>query len=123
LTFLAVVVAWVLFRAQSLEAAVAMFKAMAGMSGGPPLAELNWTAGFPLIAILMTICWFLPNTIEIFRRCRPTLNGPGTLAGGWFGALRWQPTLAWGSALALGGAFVPAKISLAGYSEFFYFQF
>src|SRR6266700_2314633 len=24
------------------------------------------------------------------------LNGPVTLAGGWFSVLRWQPTLAWG---------------------------
>jgi hypothetical protein len=96
LTFLAVVVAWVLFRAQSLEAAVAMFKDYGRQVGGPPLVELNWTVGFPLIVILMTICWFSPNTIEIFRRCRPTLNGPVAPAGGWFGALA-------GSQRSLGG--------------------
>src|SRR2546429_9564792 len=49
--------------------------------------------------------------------CGRKLNGPVTLAGGWFGVLCCHPTLAWGSALALGVAVVPAMVSLAVDSE------
>ncbi len=55
--------------------------------------------------------------------CGRKLNGPVTLAGGWFGVLRWQPTLAWGSALALGGRSCPPRYRSQAIPNFSIFNF
>ena len=84
-TFLAVVLAWVFFRAQTFGEASLLLKGMLGFYGlaSPPsaLATMNaelpfWTAGdfavaVAILAILLTAVWTLPNSQEILAGFRP----------------------------------------------------
>jgi D-alanyl-lipoteichoic acid acyltransferase DltB (MBOAT superfamily) len=145
LTFVAVVVGWVLFRAPTFGAAVNMLDGMAGRNGivlpqqwtalrsgtgawlagagvtfGPTahfdrIAEFNWIAG------LLVACWFLPNSQEILAAFRPALvtRGYGEIrSAGRFG---WQPNIAWLMLVAVLGVY--ALLSISGYSEFIYYRF
>ncbi len=96
LTFLAVVVGWVFFRADSFSTAVTMLQGMAGINGvslpvslegglGQVLPSADWlkfTGSFPLtllnnfnaassIALGLLIVWLMPNVHQMFRRYRP----------------------------------------------------
>ena len=103
LTFVAVVVAWVFFRANSFDAALAMLGAMTGANGVavPPdwLNALHWRLEPPRrrdgvgagllagqfadawvwrdLAILAAIAFFAPNTQQIMSRYRPALDFRG----------------------------------------------
>jgi alginate O-acetyltransferase complex protein AlgI len=120
LTFRAVVVAWVPFRAASFAQAHGVLAGMAGLNGtalgtlpeGPslPLAWL-WIAG------LLALAWFAPNAQEIMARHLPQMRRATAARG----LLLWRPT-AWHAAL-LGLAAVVALGHLANVSEFLYFQF
>src|SRR5262249_3424319 len=59
LTFLAVVVAWVFFRAPSLDAASNVLQGMAGLRG---VGTLEGTRQLAWVAALLAIAWGLPNT-------------------------------------------------------------
>ncbi|HIJ62385.1 MAG TPA: MBOAT family protein [Rhodospirillaceae bacterium] len=124
LTFLAVVVAWVPFRADGVAAARTMLAAMAGLAG--PAAEtatLDWTAGRLWIAAGLAIVWLAPNTQEIFARYRmlgPVHRQADRLALPWLG-LRWRRSPGWALATAVIG-FVGLLFFSRG-SEFIYFQF
>jgi alginate O-acetyltransferase complex protein AlgI len=97
-TFVAVVVAWVFFRAESFEGAINMLQAMVGANGvllprvlervagglanrfafisigDKSLPVFGPSIGFGLIAILMGIALLLPNTMQIMRRYKPVLD-------------------------------------------------
>lgn len=100
ITFLAVVVAWVFFRAENFDVSLSILKGMAGMNGlilpGPWLSmlggggqwlveygvtfgdtgtfagvvEIFWIAGLAMIAL------FMPNTQQIMARFNPALDMP-----------------------------------------------
>jgi D-alanyl-lipoteichoic acid acyltransferase DltB (MBOAT superfamily) len=98
LTFLAVVVGWVFFRADSFTSAMTMLHGMAGMNGvslpsslegkiGHYLAGYDWitfqglhpmATGFDMLNALIIFClafpiiWLLPNVWQIFQTYRPT---------------------------------------------------
>jgi alginate O-acetyltransferase complex protein AlgI len=143
LTFFAVVIAWVFFRADSLDSALHILKGMAGMNGivlpYPWLTKLGaagqWLAsrgvefqnlptfggGGQLTWILasLVIVWACPNTQQLLAAFRPALNLPGDVsAGHWW---NWQPTSAWLLACIFCGAV--AILHISGLSEFIYFQF
>ena len=64
LTFLAVTIAWVFFRAASLPAAARMLTAMAGRGEAVPLVDLPGPAAtIPLLAAAAGIALLLPNTL------------------------------------------------------------
>ena len=148
LTFLAVVVAWVFFRAETLDGALSLVQGMAGLNGMVlpirylprigPFGELLQAAGWQFglvdmpykgtdalraIALLLFVVWFAPNTSQIMRRYRPHVGvyaGRGAGPAGW---LLWRPTPAWG---VLYGVLLSAAVTAALYaetSEFLYFQF
>ena len=96
LTFLAVVVGWVFFRADNTSTAVTMLQGMAGMNGvslpaslegrlGQVLPSADWlkfTGSFPLtllnnfnaassIALGLLVVWLMPNVHQMFLRYRP----------------------------------------------------
>jgi len=73
LTFSAVVVAWVFFRAETGGHALAMLSGMAGLNGfgQAPVIE---TAVFGWLAVLLFIVWALPNTQEWMAASRPALD-------------------------------------------------
>jgi alginate O-acetyltransferase complex protein AlgI len=123
LTFLAVVIAWVFFRADSLPAALAMLQGMAGLNGitrADPyylgLPEVRW------LALMFLIAWGLPNVQQIFHRYRPALETyPGEVSPPYWARLTWRPATAWAFATAL--LLVTAVINLTRVSEFLYYQF
>lgn len=142
LTFVAVVIAWVVFRASNMNSAVVMLKAMAGFNGlvlpdfwlpkwgafGQWLAAqgvvfgdtrdlvsgglINW------IWILLLFVWFAPNTQQLLAAHRPALGLPADMRPV---RLAWRPTAVFAAiAVAL---FTLSLFNLHRQSEFLYFQF
>jgi hypothetical protein len=144
LTFLAVVVAMVLFRAPDLAAAGNILGGMVGLHGiglpgarfgasamqlldGGVMAHAFATAAATLLALL-AIALLLPNSVQILAAYEPVLYAPkrpSTMPGVLPSALRrpltWRPTLAWMVLFAAIAAV--SMIRLTGRSEFLYWQF
>ena len=141
ITFIAVVIGWVVFRADNLVAARVMLEAMAGMNGFllPEVWLSKWgpfgqwlaahgvvfSASYGLtgqaldwILISLLIVWFAPNTQQIMAAYKPALDVPAETQAFW---LRWQPSFAAAQVVWLLG-FV-AIINLNRQSAFLYFQF
>ena len=123
LTFAAVVVAWVFFRADSLAAARAIFEGMAGLNGitkSDPhyfgVGELRW------IVTMFMIVWALPNVQQLLHRHRPALETyPGEVSPPRWARLTWRPTRSW--AWLTAALIATAVINLTRVSEFLYYQF
>jgi D-alanyl-lipoteichoic acid acyltransferase DltB (MBOAT superfamily) len=142
LTFLAVTIAWVFFRAESFDAAIIIVSAMGGGEGftlpvwltrepviGPIVAALPvqleatyWAQpnGGRLVLGLLLVAWLLPNTQQIMHnfmdrqyRIEPDRT--------WTRWISWQPGLL--SAAIIACISVVALISLGRPSEFIYYQF
>ena len=142
LTFLAVTVAWVFFRADSLDSALAVLRAMLGLNGVllPDAWLVKWgVAGQWLAAhgivfgatnglimggalnwiwILLLIVWFAPNTQQIMQQFKPALDVPD---GTGITRLAWRPSATAAMLVWLIG-FI-AIINLNKQSVFLYFQF
>lgn len=141
LTFAAVTLAWVFFRASDLHTATTITQTMLGFNG-VSLPD-NWFTRFPAIHgwfdshgllapsnglatsgmvnwlwILLLIVWFAPNTQTIMQSFKPALDAPQPPART---LLRWR-TNALSALLIWGLAFV-ALINLSQQSTFLYFQF
>ena len=118
-TYLAVLVGQVFFRAENCADAVHMLAAMTGLHGLHggllplyPSRQLAYTvAGF-------AIALFLPNTQQIMAAATPIL---GRLPPPAPRLLRWRPSLPWAVASGLAGTI--ALLSIGGTVEFLYFQF
>ncbi|MDE2005054.1 MAG: MBOAT family protein [Rhodospirillales bacterium] len=123
LTYLAVLIGAVVFRAPSLGVAGHMLAGMMGWHGVglpaalPPRAALRAARAAAWLGVLYTVVWAAPNTQQIMRAARPVLDPvrPGLRV------LAWRPSLGW--AAALGGAAALGLLSLGGTSEFLYFRF
>ena len=119
LTFAAVTVAWVFFRAGSLSSAQLMLSAMAG-SGAPrsqfPILDGSQVAWLALLLLVVTV---LPNSNVLLRRdiARPS----GLLPRRLIQLASWRPSMAWVLASAL--MFVTGVVFMANDSRFLYFQF
>jgi hypothetical protein len=118
-TFVAVVVAWVFFRAESVQTAASILGSMAGMNG------LGSSSGFRQNVLWLGACaaivWALPNTQEFMgRRIAPTQFAPSGLIER-FPALAWEPSLPWLAAILVLGLVSLANLNRV--SEFLYFQF
>jgi D-alanyl-lipoteichoic acid acyltransferase DltB (MBOAT superfamily) len=121
LTFLCVVVAWVFFRADSVPAALAILKGMAGLNGFAYKTEFfRGMEQIKLLMICALIVWFAPNIQQIFIRYRPTLE-VYTHANFALLKLEWVAKPVWAIILGIGGAIAVMNISEG--SEFLYFQF
>ncbi|MRX06442.1 MBOAT family protein [Pseudoduganella sp. FT25W] len=123
LTLLAVMVAWVLFRAPDMATAGDVLRGLAGLNGVSlprgmaPLGALGWHPAFdgirwidvsgpalPALLLAMALALYAPNTQE------------------WFdGSMRWTPAL-WRSAL-MATVFLGCLFNMNRVSEFLYFQF
>ena len=146
LTFVAVVVAWVFFRAENLDGAFAIVNGMVGANGfyiqdswisdlGPlsPILEqmgVQFTnkalylesAGVCWCIGLFIIVWFFPNTQQILNGYNPDrkMFSGDTLPSRWR-FFEWNPNYIWASiSVVLGGYSI---LSLNKISEFLYFQF
>lgn len=142
LTFIAVVVAWVPFRATSMEGTMGMLTAMAGVHGvtlpaafapllgglgevfldfggsfelgGGSRFVLTWAWVLPLLAIALV----LPNTQELMHHHRPGFDFDAAAV---VARLQWRPNLAWG--LVMAGIAAAGILSLTQATEFLYYQF
>jgi hypothetical protein len=153
LTFVAVVVAWVFFRAESFATAGTMLYGMAGLNGvslpnalvarlGPDMAALlaalgvrthlggGWTFVFNWlwVSMLLMLVLVAPNTIQLTRSYRPTIDRFGDAAAyavqplhQCIPSLRWQPNRVWAAAISVIAAM--GILGLGSVSEFLYFQF
>ena len=125
LTFLAVVVGWVFFRAESFDAAGRILAGMTGLAGRPlQLGAFGSAWGWFWILGLLAAAWLLPNTYELMARYRPALITYREHEAALRRALvrvHWRPRPAWAVGLATG--FAAAFIRLHHEQVFLYFQF
>ena len=149
-TFLAVVIAWVFFRANTMGAATEILGAMFGTHGialpRSLFAHLGFLENFGIhfdgltkaakldvvpavkgIVLLLLIAWFAPNTQQWLGRYNPIpIEQPGVDASSsWsdrlWHKLKWQPNRIWAVASVL--ITVISLLSITRVSEFLYFQF
>jgi alginate O-acetyltransferase complex protein AlgI len=114
-TFIAVLVAWVFFRAPDLRAAVFMLQAMSGFgSAATPGRDLTYAIG--AIAILLAIVWFAPNGATIVSYAFDETTRSGRRGAAW-----WRPSPAWAAICGL--LLAGCLMSLTRVNEFLYFQF
>lgn len=116
LTFVAVVFAWVPFRATSMDVTAAVWRGMSGLSGvgAASRLQLAW------LALGMLIVWCLPNTQQWLANLSPawdTLIRPSRFA--------WRPDARQSlvAGLIAGCAFIVCILSFSRFSPFLYFQF
>jgi D-alanyl-lipoteichoic acid acyltransferase DltB (MBOAT superfamily) len=144
LTFLAVVVAWVFFRASNADSAIGMLHAMTGANG--IVVPRNWdfawylhaalerlgianTLALPAsnfdpagtspywIVALLAVAWIMPNSQQLLQIYRPALEQPITRSD----MPKWRPTLRW--SLLMGTMGAVAMLNMSKVSEFLYYQF
>lgn len=143
LTFMAVCVAWVFFRATEFDKAALILGGMAGHYGVSMPASIGLQLGSlkPLleqagvefflgggarfigtwswVVLAAAIAFLCPNTQQIMRHheSRPMDAVTGRLAG----AMAWQPSRRW--AVCIGAILIGSLLSLSRPTEFLYFQF
>lgn len=143
LTFLVVVVGWVFFRAQTVDAALCVLRGMSGMNGltlpegiFPErfMASLNqWgirfgglhvfreipgraTSMFAWVSALWFVVWFAPNSQQIMANFKPALEAVSP-----DGKVLWRPNTVCLVATAI--ALLYTLTEMGKVSEFLYFQF
>ncbi len=112
LTFLAVVVAWVFFRADSLASALSVLSRMAD-PGQIVFGHAEMIQSM-LIAVYAGLVWFAPNTQELVGYDHKT-RSVGVSLDAW----QVRPLLLYGGA----AAFAFGVLGIQQYSEFIYFRF
>ena len=136
LTYLAVLVAQVFFRAASPHEAVHVLAGMVGLNGWYmadnhvhgmlPLEAITWFSTdlaaahrhILKLALLGVIVWTMPNSLQILDNFTPTLTKiqPDSPI-----SFRWKPSIAWG--IAVGALAFVALMESTGQTEFLYFRF
>jgi D-alanyl-lipoteichoic acid acyltransferase DltB (MBOAT superfamily) len=125
-TFLAVMIAWVFFRAANLATAFGMLQTMAGTHGFGTKSLLHIRSAAAMLAGFAVIVWCLPNTQELLGRFEPALRFkpplPGSRAATWsLKWISWRPTAIWAFAVAALTLYALSQISRV--NEFIYWQF
>lgn len=122
LTFLAVVCAWVFFRADNLHAASTLLQSM--FSFRATQADIAQAVPGDVairLAILAAIAFLLPNTQQFFARFYTPVEAegppPATVDRRW----TWKPTAPYAIGIAALG--VAALLLMGRVSEFIYYQF
>jgi len=141
MTMLAVVIAWVFFRAETFGGASSILAGMWGMNGyflhtDAPAQMMAAAEGvaesFALFIPMALIVWALPNSAELASAYRPTLYFRKALGlrdwtqrqGRMSGMLKWRPTSAWvGFLCTLAIIGVTQMYRLGDLSEFIYYNF
>ncbi|NBV19058.1 MBOAT family protein [Janthinobacterium sp.] len=142
LTFLAVMLAWIFFRAPDVATAWDIAGALVGANGislprglashGATLAQwglhpafdgIRWIElvgpGLPVLLGAMLLAFRAPNTQEIFFLYEPAIERIFQPAGRW--NVSWRPTRRWSVGLA--ALFVACVFGMNRVTEFLYFQF
>ena len=117
LTFLAVLVGQVFFRAASTHEALQMLASLCRFAGVGLTARQMYSTHAYVVFLLLLSVWFLPNTQEILGQTKAVR----TNALGTSGLTQWRPNWAW--AICLGAALVAVLWYITDTSTFLYFQF
>lgn len=126
LTFAAVILAQIFFRAASTGYALAMLRGMAGLQHGTHASLGQLTSGsgpaaLALLAVGFFIVWALPNTQQILAQFKPAIElAPSDRTEGPLHWL-WRPSPAWG--FVLGVFLLAVLIKMENPTTFLYFQF
>ena len=122
LTFLAVLVAWVPFRADDMTVATKIWASLFGLNGlALDAGRVQWDIATAALALLPLI-FLAPSSYEIMAGARlglPTHGYPATYISR--APVHWRPSPRWAAALACGSLLILLKIN--DVSEFIYFQF
>jgi D-alanyl-lipoteichoic acid acyltransferase DltB (MBOAT superfamily) len=124
ITFLAVVIAWVFFRAENMGSALGILAAMSGQNGIQleDLYGLYQTKEIYWIFVLLLFVWFLPNTSQIMKNFDPALPFAGEIGlEKKMRILEWQPNGFWALTYCFILFFVILHISKE--TTFLYYQF
>ena len=146
LTFIAVVIGWVVFRAESLSGALAIYKGMLALNGvsipvqladtvvylksmfpdlqieASGLGSFGSPLGFIWLFGLLVLVWFAPNTIQFMKEEKNILGlEKNSLKASFPIKINWAVNNSWALATAL--IAVLSVLSLTSVSEFLYFQF
>jgi len=118
LTFVAVMVAWVFFRAPDMASAFAVLAGMAGGNGISMITSLDMQA-YGILIVSAVIAFWLPNTNELFlsddNKETKSVSSVSLFRGD------WSPNLRWG--LAVGLIFALCVLSIDQAKGFIYAQF
>jgi D-alanyl-lipoteichoic acid acyltransferase DltB (MBOAT superfamily) len=117
-TLLATTFAWVFFRAQGFDAAIAMVRGMLGVGGSSMLLAGREDA-VALLVVLTGVVLFAPNSMEMLRHVRPALNMPADAPPPRW--LAWRPTPAAATLCAI--TFVVSILAIWNLRPFIYFEF
>lgn len=124
LTFGAVCIAWVFFRANSLSTAIDVVASMFGAHGFRPAFHHVEDHGRYARAVLLGVLFvfFAPNMYVLMERFRPVLPDLRAFVAmrvpGW---MQWRPVAFWAAASA--ATFAAAALLINKDSPFLYFQF
>lgn len=143
LTFLAVSIAWVFFRADTISSAIAITRSMIGVDGfsipeiwlhqwgafgqklihwgitfSPPTCGAVSSRQICWIFISFLIVWLTPNTQQIMHNYKPALEVPNLPS---FFQISWRPIFWWSVLIWIIGLI--AIINFNRHSDFLYFQF
>jgi len=114
ITYIAVLIGQVLFRANSFGDAIRVFADMSGHHGLGP----GWPASqILLIAVLLAVVWMMPNTQEILGETQHDDEPNWSILP----QLRWRPNFLWWVATSL--SFAITMFYTATNATFLYFQF
>jgi len=130
-TMLAVVVAWVFFRAETFGGAILLLQSMFVPASQYSLMVLTPVLKDPAfvafaISVLMIIVTSFPNSIDITRSYRPVIDTMKELAQTGLASSRvsWRPSASWGFVmLFVGGVSLIQLYRLNDLTEFIYFNF
>jgi alginate O-acetyltransferase complex protein AlgI len=119
ITFLAVTIAWVFFRADSLTSAGHI---LAAMFDPQALRTRTVASSFLLLEVaLLVVVWLAPNSQQLLGSHLKVCEVDQPLIDKDPSPWRWQPTLPW--LVATGGIFGVAFTALSRSGEFIYFNF
>ena len=125
-TFLAVVFAWIFFKASSFGAVMNLLQGMVGLNGfHSNLSRIPMTNAWIYTTIFLIVVWFLPNTNQLLARFSPTLEyeeasekNPPPASPSKFA---WTPRPVWVFLVVV--LAVGSIVGLSRVSEFIYWQF
>lgn len=143
LTLLAVMIAWVFFRATDVPMALDVLSGMAGLNGidlpAWSQAKLDWLSAtglqtrfegirwidfgsatqLPLLLLAVLLALFFPNSQEIIGGLHPKTDATGFAVRNQL--IMWRPSVTWVSIVTV--LFLACVFSLNRATEFLYFQF
>ena len=120
ITFLAVIIAWVFFRAANLRTAWDVLLAMAGRYGMTWPSPMGGPALLSILGLLV-VCWVAPNTQELTAYVGPEGAYRAEERAPLALRYRWKPSARW--AITIGCTAALCLMMFSQVSEFIYFQF